>query len=609
VTTSPSPAAAKRAVLYLRVSSRGQVDTDYDPEGISLPAQRAVCERRAAELGAEIIAEYVEPGRTAKTTDNRPEFQKMMARIKARQDVDYVIVYARSRMHRNAIDAAITKRDLRTAGAQLVSVTDYTEDSAVGNMVATILDAVNQYQSEASGADIAYKMGQKASIGGTLGLAPIGYLNVRERVEGREIRAVVIDPVRGPLVRMAFELYATGTYSFPALAEALTDAGLRTRPTKRYPAGTPISLNTIGKMLRDRYYLGYVNHKGTEYKGRHEPLVSHEVFARVQEVLFNQRGAGTRARTHHHYLKGTLWCQRCKRRLIIMRGKSKSGTLYFYFICRGRQDRTCDLPYLPVLDVEKAVADHYAAVALPAELRRRITAGMDAALADTTVTMGAVRDQIKKQIAKLDTQEDAFLDLVGDPDWPKEKITKRLRSIRDERTRLEHQLARTEQPDLDSGRAALATLLELLTQPQELYRLATDNARRTLNQAFFHRLYLDADEAEKEPAVAADEPTEPIAPLLHVHRAGTRNSGSAVMDTAADTTSTLLATALAEPCSSNAAWVEVAGIEPASFNPKKRLLRAQPAVLFSAPAITQASRRRAQPLSGFPIGSVAESTG
>ncbi|ROZ61540.1 hypothetical protein EDL96_13130 [Kocuria soli] len=36
-----------RAVIYLRVSSKGQVNTDYDPEGISIPAQRTSCERKA----------------------------------------------------------------------------------------------------------------------------------------------------------------------------------------------------------------------------------------------------------------------------------------------------------------------------------------------------------------------------------------------------------------------------------------------------------------------------------------------------------------------------------------------------------------------------------
>jgi hypothetical protein len=55
--------------------------------------------------------------------------------------------------------------------------------------------------------------------------------------------------------------------------------------------------------------------------------------------------------------------------------------------------------------------------------------------------------------------------------------------------------------------------------------------------------------------------------------------------------------------------VEVAGIEPASFGIEAGLLRAQPAVLFSAPAITQASRRRAQPLFGFPTGPAAGPAG
>jgi len=47
--------------------------------------------------------------------------------------------------------------------------------------------------------------------------------------------------------------------------------------------------------------------------------------------------------------------------------------------------------------------------------------------------------------------------------------------------------------------------------------------------------------------------------------------------------------------------VEVAGIEPASFSTSPGLLRVQPAVLFSAPAITQARCRRAQSLFGVPL--------
>ncbi len=569
--TSPMPTPSiKRAIIYLRVSSRGQVETDYDPEGISLPAQRAAAHRRAAELSADVVAEFVEPGRSATGVDNRPEFQRMMAMIKARKDIDYVIVYSRSRMHRNAIDAAITKRDLRTAGTRLISVTDYTEDSAVGDLVGTVLDAVNEYQSRASGADISYKMSQKAARGGCTGRSPLGYLNVREQFEGREVRTVAIDPERGPLVRMAFELYATGTYSFQDLAEMLTDAGLRMKPDKNHPTGARISIHKIGKMLRDRYYLGYLIYKGVEYQGRHEPLINPELFDKVQEVLYVQRGAGTRARTHNHYLKGTVWCDRCKRRLIVMRGKSKSGNLYFYYVCRGRQERACDLPYLPIDDVETAVAEHYTAIALPAKLRDLIRAGMDAALASSITTLGTLHDEVKKQLAEIDRKEDHFLDLVGDPDWPKEKLAKRMRTLRDERARLEYQLDQIERPDLDGGHQALTMLLGLLSEPHKLYEIADEHARRLLNQAFFTRLYLDASDDDRTPAVAADEATEPVAPLLHVHRAA-NNNGGASTGTAVGGTSALLVAALDERCSSNATWVELWGFEPqTSSMPWKR---------------------------------------
>jgi site-specific DNA recombinase len=129
--------------------------------------------------------------------------------------------------------------------------------------------------------------------------------------------------------------------------------------------------------------------------------------------------------------------------------------------------------------------------------------------------------------------------------------------------RLQHQLAHTENPDLDTGRVALATLLDLLTHPDELYRLANKRARRILNQALFTRAYIDVDDTG--PAVTHNEPTEPSAPLLGAYTATKNDSGDTAQadDTAADQQpSTLLHTALAGQCSSNAPWVELRGFEP-----------------------------------------------
>ena len=123
---------------------------------------------------------------------------------------------------------------------------------------------------------------------------------------------------------MAFEVYATGQYTYQTLRDALTEAGLRTKGNRRY-SPRPISVAAIGTLLQDRYYLGYVTYEGVEYKGRHEPLLTQELFDRVQRVFHSERQAGTRQRTHDHYLKGLVWCERCKRRLIFMPGKSRNG--------------------------------------------------------------------------------------------------------------------------------------------------------------------------------------------------------------------------------------------------------------------------------------------
>ena len=156
-----------------------------------------------------------------------------------------------------------------------------------------VLAALNQFRSQGDGADIRYKMGEKAKKGGTLGRAKLGYLNIRERVEGREVRTVAIDAERAPFVKTAFELYATGEYSIDHIQAVLAERGLVGRPG-RHPAG-PVSTSKIQTMLRDPYYCGVIVYDGELYKGRHEPLVSEELFEKVQRVFDTRNGWRTAA--------------------------------------------------------------------------------------------------------------------------------------------------------------------------------------------------------------------------------------------------------------------------------------------------------------------------
>ncbi len=246
----------------------------------------------------------------------------------------------------------------------------------------------------------------------------MGYLNVREQFEGRNVNTVAIDEKRAPFVRLAFEWFATGQYTYAELRDRLTEAGFRTRPNRRYPE-RPVSIHTVDAMLHNRYYLGYVKFSGVEYRGRHEPLITQDLYDRVQQVLAAMPGAGTRQRRYHHYLKGLLRCERCRRRLIVSRGKSKTGDLYFYYVCRGRQDGACRLPYIRVSDLEHAVEQHYSTLNLPSDLRLKLVELFDSALHEHDSQDGKVKAQLRKRLTDLDRQEDRFVDAIGDPDYPK----------------------------------------------------------------------------------------------------------------------------------------------------------------------------------------------
>lgn len=432
----------KRAVLYLRVSTPGQVLTDYNPEGISIPAQREAGQRKADTLNADIVKEFIEPGKTATSIDKRPRFQEMMAWLKDHKDIDYVIVYHFNRIFRNSIDAAITKRELAKRGTRVVSTILDMGESPESAMVESIIHAVDQYQSQASGADIRYKMGQKVKNGGYVGLAKLGYLNVREaKPEGGEIRTIAVDPERAPLITRGFELFATGQYTGPEVLDQLTAAGLRARPTRSRPAKA-VSLSQFYLILADSFYAGKVTYQGQEYPGRHTPLVTPELFERVQRVLALRGGNGTRERHYDHWLKGFLWCHRCGHRMVIERGKGNGGT-YFYFFCRGRKLRTCDLPYLSVAKVEAAVERHFAVARLSEAFRQRIERQLADLLRDEHNGLTQLRKRLRGRLAELEAREDSFLELVGNPAWPTDKIQKKLATIAAERSEVESQLADT----------------------------------------------------------------------------------------------------------------------------------------------------------------------
>lgn len=221
------------AVTYLRVSSVRQTQTaiDIDADGNSIATQREACQAKAGGLEAALSREFIEPGKSAQSIEKRPVFRELLAYLKDHPEVGYLIVYSRSRAFRNSIDAAITRRALAMMNVRIISCKEDFGTGYMADAMETVSDVFNELQVRQSGEDIKQKLRHKALNGGTISRAKLGYLNIRAEQDGRLFNSIGLDEKRAPLVRQAFELYATGDYSIDHLEDAAADLGLTTRPT------------------------------------------------------------------------------------------------------------------------------------------------------------------------------------------------------------------------------------------------------------------------------------------------------------------------------------------------------------------------------------------
>jgi DNA invertase Pin-like site-specific DNA recombinase len=314
-------------VSYLRVSTKEQAERDGKPEGYSIPAQREFNQRKADSMGVVIAAEFIDRGESARSA-NRPGLQAMLPYIQ-QHPISYAYVHKVDRLARNRADDVEITLSLRQAGAQLVSATENIDETPSGMLLHGIMSSIAEFYSQNLAAEVIKGLTQKVRKGGTPGRAPIGYLNTQTGMsESGLVRSVITDPVRGPIVKWAFEAYATGDWSTRTLLKEVAARGLTTVAGPRTPSKL-LALSQLTRILRNPYYIGEIHYNGVVYEGRHPALVSREVFERVQAIL-STKANGEKLRSHPHYLKSTVRCGRCESRLIVTKSKNRWGTVYPY---------------------------------------------------------------------------------------------------------------------------------------------------------------------------------------------------------------------------------------------------------------------------------------
>ena len=348
----------EKAVVYVRVSSRGQEDNT------SLESQEKTCLAYADRLKFDVVKTWRGPESAwkddSKADDERlrKNFQEMLSYIHTHREIKHLIFDVTDRMSRNADDSQ-TIRKLVKKGIVSIHFARSNRMLHKGSVSDDFfMLGIESLMAEKYSADHSQRVrkGMEATLemGMWMAIAPLGYLN------NSTTKILSVDPKRAPLVQRAFELKANGAHSVEKIADILYDEGFRSRKLgKKYPGEERVALSKIYKMLRDPFYYGEFLWNGKMHQGIYKPLVSKELWLQAQD---NFKSHLSNPKKHTFAYNSLLYCKHCKCKVIGGMYKKKRYELYHCTFGRGKHK---EAPYLSPAKIKELFRPFIENITLP----------------------------------------------------------------------------------------------------------------------------------------------------------------------------------------------------------------------------------------------------
>ena len=320
------PAVPARAVLYARVSSKEQ-----EKDGFSIPAQQKLLRQYAAENVIDVAREFTDVEMAKRT--GRTGLGEMITFLRRTPSCRIILVEKTDRLYRNlkdwvTIDGLDVEVHFVKENVVLSAESRSSEKFVHGIKVLMAKNYIDNLSEETRKG-----MLEKAEQGIWPSNAPLGYLNV-DGTNGK--RTIQPDPQLAPVIRKIFEWYATGEYSLAEVTKKAQAAGMIFRKS-----GNPVPKATIHKILHNRIYTGDFDFDGKTYRGTYQPIVSRELWQRVQEIIQQRLGRRRQKQKHDFAFSGLIACGHCGCSLV---GELKKKR-YVYYHCTGNKGK-CPEPYV-----------------------------------------------------------------------------------------------------------------------------------------------------------------------------------------------------------------------------------------------------------------------
>ncbi len=279
---------------------------------------------------------------SAKETGTRPIFNEIVEEIK-QEKFNGIMTWAPDRISRNAGDLGKIV-DLMDSGA-LVEIRTYGQrfsNNPNEKFLLMILGSQAKLENDNRGINVKRGLRARVEMGLWPGMAPVGYLN--QKLIDKKCQ-IIQDPQRAPVVRQIFEKVAFQQWSGRKVYH-----WLRFELNFKTVGNHNLSVSNIYRLLTNTLYYGvfeYPRNSGNWYNGKHEPIISKEVFDKVQEHL---KRDNIQRQSHEFAFTKLMACGLCESMISAEEKykKLKDGTVakYIYYGCGRAKDRHCKNQYM-----------------------------------------------------------------------------------------------------------------------------------------------------------------------------------------------------------------------------------------------------------------------
>ncbi len=365
----------------------------------SIEAQLEELRELAHKESLTVVDELIE-SQTAKHP-GRPIFNAMLKRIE-NGEANGILAWHPDRLARNSVDGGqvIYLIDTGKLGG-LRFPTFWFEPTPQGKFMLNLAFGQSKYYVDNLSENIRRGFRTKARKGIWPNGAHLGYQT------DPITKVMKLDSARAPLIRRAFEMYSTGNYSFKEVLEFF----VANRFDSRRGVGK-LSLANIQYILTNPIYYGLVRWEGEDFEGVHEPLITKDLFDRVQQMMV-VRSSGTAKKRRNLkpiLFRGVFKCGTC--------GAGVTATIQkghtYYHCCRSKG--FCVEKYVREESLKEQVMAELKPLAVPSDWADNIINELKTERAAATERSDAAARATQTQIADLDKTIERLLDayLAGD---------------------------------------------------------------------------------------------------------------------------------------------------------------------------------------------------